>query len=107
MVNGSPADFFGSSRGLRQGDPLSPLLFLVMMEVFSRMLKRMEGAGLISGFKANGRRGRGECIYHLLFADDTILFCDAEVEQILHVQLLLLGFLAVTGLKVNVAIPAP
>ena len=64
---------------------LSLLLFLVMMEVFSRMVKRMEGAGLISGFKANGRRGRGECISNLLFLDDTILFCDAEVEQILHV----------------------
>ena len=85
LVNGSSADFFGSSRGLRQGDPLSLLLFLVMMEVFSRMVKRMEGAGLISGFKANGRRGRGECISHLLFPNDTILFCDAEVEQILHV----------------------
>ena len=85
LVNGSLADFFGSSRGLRQGDPLSPLLFLVMMKVFSRMVKRMEGAGLISGFKANGRRGRGECISHLLFTDYTILFCDAEVEKILHV----------------------
>ena len=103
LVNGSPANFFGKSRGLRQGDPLSPLLFLVMMEVFSRMVKRMEGAGLLSGFRADGRRGRGECISHLLFADDIILFCDAEIEQILHVRLLLLGFQAVTGLKVNVA----
>ena len=39
LVNRSPTDFFGSSRGLRQGDPLSPLSFLVMMEVFSRMVK--------------------------------------------------------------------
>ena len=46
LFNGSPADFFGSLRRLRQGDPLSPMLFLVMMGVFSKMMKRVEGAGL-------------------------------------------------------------
>ena len=102
LINGSPADFFGSSRGLRQRDPLSPMLFFIMIEVFSRMLKRVEGAGLIRGFKAEGRRGGGECVTHLLFADDTILFCDADVEQILHIRLLLLSFQAITGMKVNV-----
>ena len=103
LVNGSPADFFGSSRGLRQEDLLSPLLFLVMMEVFSRTVKRMEGANLLSGFRVDGRRGIGESVSHLLFADDTILFCVAKVEQVLHVRLLLLCFQAVTGLKVNIA----
>ena len=47
LVNGFPAEFFGSSRGLRQGDLLSSMLFLVMMEVFSKMMKRAEGAGLL------------------------------------------------------------
>ena len=67
------------------------------------MVKRMEGASLLSSFRADGRKGRGECVSHLLFADDTFLFCDAEVEQVLHVRLLLFCFQAVTGLKVNIA----
>ena len=102
LINGSLADFFGSSRGLRQGDPLSPMLFLIMIEVFSRMLRRVEGVGLIYGFILEGRRDGGERVSHLLFVDDTIQFCDADVEQILHIRLLLLSFQAVTGLKVNV-----
>ena len=80
LFNGSPANFFGSSRGLKQGDPLSPMLFLVMMEVFSKMMQRVEGAGLLRGFRADGRRGGGVCVLYLLFADDMILFCDADEE---------------------------
>ena len=47
-----------------------------MMEVFSRMVKGMEGAGLVSGFRADGRGGRGESVSHLLFVDDTIFMFD-------------------------------
>ena len=101
MVNGSPSGFFGSSRGIRQGDPLSPLLFLLVMEVLSRMLSRTEEAGLIRGFKAGKAQEEGLSISHLLFADDTIVFYDADPEQLLHLRMVLSCFEAVTGLGVN------
>ena len=50
LVNGFPKGFFGSSRGLRQVDPLSPLLFLLIMEVLSRLLKKSEECNHIRGF---------------------------------------------------------
>ena len=87
---------------MRQGDLISPLLFLVMIEVFSKMMKGVEGAGLLRDFKADGGRGGGVCVSHILFVDDTILFCDACEEQILHVRMLILCFQVVIGLKVNV-----
>ena len=49
------------------------MLFLVMIEMFSRMVKSMEGARLLCGFRADGKRGIGECVSHLLFV--MILFC--------------------------------
>ena len=77
------------------------MLFLVMIEVFSKMMKRVEGVGLLRGFKADGSRGGGVCVSYLLFANDMILFCNANEEKIQHVRMLLLCFQAVTSLKVN------
>ena len=102
LINGSPAGFFGSSRGLRQGDPLSPLLFLLVMEVLSRLLRRTEEGDFLRGFQASPNARGGLHISHLLFADDTIIFCDASREQLLYVRMVLIFFEAITGLKVNV-----
>ena len=80
LVNGSLEGFFGCSRGLRQGNPLSPLLFLLIMKVLSRLLKKTEECNLILGFHVGSMNSVGVCISHLLFVDDTILFCDAFGE---------------------------
>ena len=81
---------------------MSPLLFLLVMLVLSRLLKRMENGGFLFGFQAGYHRQRGVHISHLLFADDTILFYDASREQLLYIWMVLIFFEAITGLKVNV-----
>lgn len=73
LVNGTPIDFFQSSRRLRQEDPLSPYLFVISLEALSSLLVRAQEGGFLSGFKVRGRGGEGEKIY-LLFANDTIVF---------------------------------
>ena len=102
LVNGSPKGFFGGSHGLRQGVPLSPLLFLLIMQVLSRILRKTEESNLIWGFHVGAVNSVGVLISHLLFANDTILFCDASRERLLSIRLALFCFQAFTGLKVNV-----
>jgi hypothetical protein len=101
LINGSPHGFFGSSRGLRQGDPLSPLLFVLVMDAFSRMLSRAMEGGFLSGFRVDNRNNSPLEISHLLFADDTLIMCDADVDQIHNLDHILLCFEAISGLKVN------
>ena len=75
LVNGSPEGYFGCSQGVRQGDPLSPLLFCVAEEVLSRRLSRAAATGEISPLFI----GR-DIVFpsHLLYADDVIIFCRAS-----------------------------
>ncbi|RVW41222.1 Transposon TX1 uncharacterized 149 kDa protein [Vitis vinifera] len=57
LVNGSPTGFFQSSRDLRQGDPLSPYLFVVVMEAFSCMLKKAVVEGFLTPLFGSGKKG--------------------------------------------------
>lgn len=50
LVNGVPVGYFGCSRGLRQGDPISPLLFLFLVEVLGGMLDKVVEVGMLKGF---------------------------------------------------------
>lgn len=51
LLNGSPGPKFTTSRGLRQGDPLSPYLFLICIEILSRLLEKAVSEKKISGLK--------------------------------------------------------
>ena len=72
------------------------------MEVLSRILKKTKNSGLLCGFHVGPVNSIGAHISHLLFIDDTILFCHSSREQVLSTRLALSCFQAFTGLKVNV-----
>jgi hypothetical protein len=101
LVNGTPSGFFSSSRGLRQRDSLSPLLFVVVMEALSRMLIAALNQGNLTGFSVGSRDSEALVVNHLLFADDTLIFCGAQEEQIRHLRCIFLCFEAASGLRIN------
>ncbi|WJZ90958.1 hypothetical protein VitviT2T_010073 [Vitis vinifera] len=80
------AGFFPRTKGLRQGDPLSPYLFVMGMEVLDVLIRRTVEGGYLSGCIIRGGSRTSLNISHLFFADDTIVFCEAigEVEEILE-----------------------
>ena len=74
MVNGGKSDHFKQTRGLRQGDPLSPYLFILGQKVLSRMLDNELRAGNVSGAKPSAR---GPAIMHVMYTDDIVLLSKA------------------------------
>ncbi len=87
MVNGDPTGYIKPSRGLRQGDPLSPYLFLICAEGLSALMRKAEQDNVIRGISIC--RG-GTRVSHLFFADDSIIFCRASSEDCEALQNLLL-----------------
>ncbi|XP_042486028.1 uncharacterized protein LOC122066277 [Macadamia integrifolia] len=71
LLNGGPVGFFGVGRGLRQGDPISPILFILAEEVLCRGLKNMAVEGKMKSL--SGSRG-AVTPSHLLFTDDIFIF---------------------------------
>jgi hypothetical protein len=97
-INGEAGGFFNTHKGLRQGDPLSPLLFNLVSDALSTMLDNARTAGEIKGLMAHLIEGG---ITHLQYADDTIIFLNMDEQSIIHTKFLLYCFENLSGLKIN------
>lgn len=75
-------DSFHSHRGLRQGDPMSPFLFLLAMEGLNHIVRIANANRWVKGLSAQSGRGEDLEVSHLLYADDALIFCEAESSQI-------------------------
>ena len=98
LLNGVPGKQFLCKKGVRQGDPLSPLIFVIAADLLQTMMNEAMHNNLL----------HSPLIHHscpdypiIQNADDTILVANADSRQLEHIKNLLLHYAAYTGLKVN------
>jgi len=99
VLNGVPTGHLVPQRGIRQGDPISPYLFLFVTEGLSALMNAAEANGRIQGHRICVGAPR---ISHLLFADDSIFFCKASAPQAVAVKEVLGLYERASGQTVNV-----
>lgn len=98
LINGSPRGHVLPNRGIRQGDPLSPYLFILCSEVLSGLCNQ----ALINGSLPGIRVARGSPrVNHLLFADDTMIFCKANKRCCESLKKILDSYKEASGQTVN------
>eukprot|EP00253_Pinus_taeda_P033082 PITA_33082 len=98
LVNGIPSKIFSATRGLRQGDPLSPFLFILAVEGLGRFIKKEREADKIKVLKL---WGNNLCLTHQQFVDDIMLFGEPTVKEVKHLQKILDLFAEASGLEIN------
>lgn len=96
-INGELAGFFPGEKGLRQGDSISPYLFIMIMEVLSKLLgKAVDEGGMTLHPLCQEPR-----ITHLMFADDLLVFSDGSVQSVFGIKEVMALFKSWTGLEIN------
>ena len=98
LVNGEPHEVFRTTRGIRQGDPLSPFLFLLCTEGLHNLISKAEREGSIHGFALSRRSPK---LTHLLFADDSLLFCRLNRQECQKVLEILATYERLLGQQIN------
>lgn len=96
LVNGSPTEEFKVGRGLHQGDPLSPFLFLIVAEGLNMMFRETVSLGCFTGYKVGD-----VSISHLQFANDTLIIGEKRYENVWSIKAVLQLFECISGLKVK------
>ncbi|PKI71887.1 hypothetical protein CRG98_007746 [Punica granatum] len=96
-INGSLASYFAGQKGLRQGDSLSPYMFVIAIEVFSNLLNATAEEGKV-GYHP---RCKSIKLTHLCFADDLFLFTNGSKVSLLAILDVLSTFYNWSGLKLN------
>ncbi|GJU57394.1 RNA-directed DNA polymerase, eukaryota [Tanacetum coccineum] len=97
LVNGCPTNEFQFYKGLKQGDPLSPFLFILVMESLHLSFQRIVNAGMFKGIVLD----QSLCLSHMFYADDAIFlgeWSDGNISTLIHV---LKCFFHASGLKIN------
>ena len=97
-VNDEIGHYFQTKKGLRQGDPLSPLLFNIVVDMLAILTKRAKEEGQISGVVPHLVDG-GLAV--LQYADNTIFFMEHDLYQARNLKLLFYAFEQAFGLKIN------
>jgi len=100
VINGQAKGWVRASRGLRQGDPISPYLFLLVTEGLIGLLCKAEQVRAIQGHCICRN---APPISHLLFADDSIFFCKATLDQARAIRHVLHLYELASGQQVNVS----
>ena len=98
LVNGTPQGFYRSSRGLRQGDPISPALFVIGTEALSRALNALVRQRQFHPFKVSPGC---PIVTHLSFADDVVIFSSGLKPTLQLLIRVLEEYFAVSGQKIN------
>ncbi|CAL1404087.1 unnamed protein product [Linum trigynum] len=99
LFNGEAAEEFKPSRGIRQGDPLSPFLFILMSNALTFLIDKAVSQNQLKGIRLNARC---PILTHCLFADDTVIFGKADLQEAEKILDLIREYGAITGQEVNI-----